>query len=109
MSKSEKKDTDNTMLEDEACVIRMFMTGDTVDDRSMLAILFGEVVDIITHDGSTVSGQVMHYFSPDENETDRASIFVMQKDAGNVVELYQNEIEYVDIIRSSLSQPVFPS
>ena len=109
MSNSKNKNTESSISGNQADVIRIAITGDVDTDRGILARLFGESVNIVTKDGDVVSGQVMHYFSPEDNNTNRASIYVTQKDIGNVVEVYQNEIMYVDIMTDDPSWQYFTS
>ena len=109
MSNSEKKHTESAISIYIEESIHLSMTGDVQTDSSILSRLYGEVVDVFTKDGSKVSGQVWEYFTPDENGSNRASIFISQKDNGYVVELYQNEIDFINVRTAGTSQLYFPS
>ena len=75
------------------------MTGDTKKDSLTLSRLPGDIVHVVCKDGDELSGFVWSYIDTGENGNSMPFI-LLEEDLDSIpIELYANDIEYIDVIQ----------
>ena len=85
------------------------MTGDTKKDSLTLSRLPGDIVHIVCKDREELSGFVWSYI--DTGESGNSMPFILlEEDLDSIpVELYANDIEYIDVIQTDEVREQFSS